>query len=149
MVRKQRLVAFKPPIRPGPGLNTPVKQEKEFFQTWLEFAAQKFQQIVRSSQTVNSTVTLYTVPTNMILFITEAFVSVTSTNAANSSASIYFDAVANTIIGVSARLNQNDSSALNFRNPIKVPSGTSVFLVSSGNATGAVNAGFNGFLVPF
>ena len=139
---------------PFTGSNVPLEEDilrktgrPDFFTTWLEWAGQNFEQIIRSSTTGNSTQILFSVPANRTLFITEAFVSVTASNNTNASASVFVPITSETIIGVTARLSQNDSNALNFRKPIKVESGQDVSLVSSGNATGLVNAGFSGFLI--
>lgn len=146
---KEKAIALKPPVPFDTLYNTPVTQQKGYYPTWLEFAAQNFEQIVKNS---GATEVMYTVPKNFILFVTNAAASLSGNAIGAAVATIRaFDAGGSTSIILAHTAAANASAAAtqtqNFNFPLKIPSD---FLIRStiSNATNA-NVNFVGFLVPF
>jgi len=139
------------------GKDTIREQQKDYYKTLAEFASENYETIIRGQPVNAGTNTLYTVPSNKVLFLTNAWVHASSPNdAANQLAVEIF--ITPIVSGSQALIsltrqtsNGNVASgiSLNFSMPIKVPSGQSInALVSAGTAS-ANTAGFVGFLVPF
>jgi len=135
--------------------NTPILQQKEFNQTWLEFAAQKFQQVKLTGYAQNSTTTIYTIPEGYIFYLTSAQVSYSSIGGGAATSNLYyyyFGSGANNRIGNSGFLANNIVSTnlinINFPMSIQMRSGEQI-IISSASAQIYINLSFQGFLVPF
>lgn len=129
-----------------------LKKEKlDFFPTWIEWATQNFQQILRRSTRFNTDtiVIMYTVPANRVLFITSAQLSgesgtITSAQAP-SGINILLAGVSNFILHLDiTRNNRTATAAASFPMPIKVEAGIAVRLTPIGSAAGIVGS-FQGF----
>jgi len=120
--------------------------EREFFPSFLEFAADTKIQVIEST-TSQGTVSLFTVPVNQTLFITEAFVSI-STGSGQAGVVRLLIEGGGDFLGSTCNVASTTTSSLNFRKPIKVESGQVVQSIST-QAAGiqAVSAGVSGFLV--
>jgi len=150
----------KPFTKVSPDINTTITQQKEYSQTWLEFAAQKYEQIIRSNQETGSSngVVIYTTPANSTLFLT-SFTHTSANNLAGTgtaSSYLYFSisssGTRNVLSALVHIINTTDASATmntanSFPMPIKIPPNTSVIIQGSNVsvATGTIQ----GFLVPF
>ena len=130
-----------------------LKKKIEFIQSWTEFAAQNFDQVIRSAQrgTAGNQV-LFAVPENNTLFITSAWCSMiahtigggTSTGGILIPNGVFLVGVV--LTGTSAGLNSN-SNSLNLTMPVKIESGGLV-QINNPDTFKRTAAGFTGFLVP-
>lgn len=144
--------------------NTPVQQQKDYYPTWAEFAAQKFTQIIRSGQQSGSGDTeIYEVPAGTILFLTTINHSHSLQAQLNGFGTgvsyFYFEAtgtgtrniLSTSIICQNGLItNQsipNNVTSLAYPMPIKIPAGTKIFIDAS--ALSIAIGTFTGFLVPF
>jgi len=119
-----------------------LKKKIEFLTTWLEFAADNFEQINRSvaDRTVGDHI-LFTVPVNETLFITNTTLSAAITTF---STSISVDPRG--FILLAAQGSGNHDFVADYTMPIKVLGGERVRLAVGSGHTAA--ASFTGFIVP-
>jgi len=151
----EKFVVFKPQQPYDPKSNTPYQQQKEYSQTWLEFAAQKYQQILERASSTSAAVTIYSVPANSTLFITSAnlaWAADTSGTFASGIIKIVSGSSSAQIIldchGLSGSGFLSLSVSGSYPMPLKVSSGTTIEL--TGGSVGSASRGsIQGFLVPF
>jgi hypothetical protein len=159
MAAKKKEVVFTGQYPPLPQYNTPVTQQKDYSSTWVEYAAQNFKQITAFIQLAgNVTRTLYVVPTNQTLFVTNSWINYASFGGAGANQNgVYlypkpiqanFENVMNCIAGWDYSP-QHLSSNISYSMPLKVPSGTIIEIFSFNDIHASFGVGIIGFLVPF
>lgn len=124
---------------------------KEFVKTWAEWASDKKIQVRRSGSGVNS-FTLFTVPKNQTLFVTNAFLSMDGVAIVGVApvASIDIAGQGGSLLRHDATTNraQDVHMTTSFPMPVKVNEGEGLrAIVSPGSNTFRVTAGIMGFLV--
>lgn len=142
-------LALKPLFGYDEKLYTPQTEKRDYYPSWLEWAAQKLVQILKSTAT-KGLVTLYTVPMGQTLFITSAFVAQGGSNTFTASIRLQSGADLLSISSEGGADEPGHEAAIVFQMPIKVAGGG----VVESNTSGSVNAsaplaGFSGFLVAF
>jgi len=138
---------------PFTGSDVPLEEDilkkkgpRDFFPTFLEFAADNNIQVIRSTITTG-TETLFTVPDRQTLFITEGFVSISTGSGTSGTARLLIQGQSD-FLGSTCNVASTTSESLNFRKAIKVESGQVVqSITSSGAGIQAISTGFSGFLV--
>jgi hypothetical protein len=144
---------FKPTQPFNPQNITPIEQYKDFYQTWLEFAAQKFEQVLARRTSISGTV--YTAPTNKTFYLTNFSMSASTSLAATGfpTMSLFISNDTTRSLGkIDLTVNTTDVSPAgqltqNFPMPIKIFPGETIEVTFSTGITGAVT--IQGFLVPF
>ena len=139
-------LALKPISGYDPDLYTPAIQKKEYSKTWVEWAADNFEQVIINSAAVHGT-TIFTVPVNKILYITSAYV--TGRGVAVGSIQIGY-LVSGGITNISNAqwgAGSGGQAFPSFPMPLKIESKTEIKIYVSG--ANSWNVGLQGFLVPF
>lgn len=133
----------------SPRFDTPELQTKEYSPSWCEYASSKFNQIFKTDVAIddNNTI-LYVVPTNFVLFITSAYVTLTTGVNAGGCAIDLLSQSGVDILATRANANSQSSNSQIFPTPFRVASGDSVVL-DSFTVGCSSRAGFQGFLVPY
>jgi len=135
---------------PFSGSDVPLEEDilkktgkREFFPSFLEFAADTKTQIIESG---TATGVLFTVPERQTLFITEAFLGGGATG--NNVGSLGIDINGSFFLAAAVGQNGTANAALNFRKPIKAESGSIITLTdTSASGLAELVGGFSGFLV--
>lgn len=140
-------------------INLSKLSEKGYFPNWLEFSAQYYQQILRSLLTVpvGGNQIIYTVPANRIFFLTGIsmggtfrglgggrLIIQTQTTGASGSRLLTLE-----VPGNSATTDAGANIVKNFNMPIKINSGTIIYLSDSGGGLLNISATIDGFLAPY
>ena len=129
-----------------------LKRPVDFVMTWLEYAAQNLEQIVRSEVDFIGAgeIILFDVPVKSTLFITSVWLSVDGSGQTSATSRITVNPRQLHLIGMNqsgvASARVNASPTMNFSMPIKVNGGENVSLVVAG--IHEASGGFIGFLVP-
>lgn len=124
-----------------------LKKKKEFVKTWLEWAAENREQVIRSGKTGSgSTITLFTVPDKNTLFITNTWFAHTNTGGASAGNNRY--KIGNDfiydfgLIAVAGSRSVSNSHPM----PLRVQEKQTITITSSTNYL--IQGGFQGFLEP-
>jgi len=118
-------------------------KKRDFFPSFLEFAADTKIQVIQSTTSLG-TVSLFTVPVNQTLFITEAFVSISTGSGVSGTCRLLIEGGSD-FLGTTCNVAATSSESLNFRKPIKVESGQLIQSISTAGGQ-AMTSGFSGFL---
>ena len=121
--------AYKPPIDFKPSLDTPKVQQREFSETWAEWAS-KNREVIREE--VNTIPVDYTVPDNKTLFITSLSLS-GSTNLTTGTVSIGSAGVR--LLQLQTAAATNGVISQTFPSPLRIESGEVLTITSSAPAT--------------
>lgn len=128
------------------------KDPREFIKSWVEWASDNEELILKSRNRIASgDTTLYTVPENKTLYITNAYCSISCNSGAPSfrKVIIFIDSLngenAQIITSYIYGGGTNNTNQLSYSMPIKVESGSIIVLDTGSNSS--VSGGFVGFLV--
>jgi len=119
-----------------------LKKPIEFVRTWVEWASENRQQIIRTAVAPSN---LFTVPDNNTLWITSAYVSANNSSVGDDAVSLGINNNFEILRMRSLAGGSNNSLSNSFPMPLKVEEGLTISL--SSNATNTT-AGFTGFIVP-
>ncbi len=126
-----------------------LKKKVEFIQTWIEFAAQNFEQVIESANVTVNINNFFTVPDKKTLYITSAFINAFATVGLAAKAACNFQVLNDPETKILACIidgtitSQNIS--INFPMPLKFESGIILQIGVDSNMDAIV--GFHGFLV--
>ena len=139
-------IALKPISGYDETLYTPDVEKKDYTPTWLEWAAQNFQQISRAAnQAGTGGATIYTVPTGFTFYLTN--VSITGIEG-GSSGVITPSGSRYELISLKCSANNTATNSSCFSVPLKMNAGETINLIVAGAAAN-VTADITGFLVRF
>lgn len=129
-----------------------IKKPIEFVKSWVEWAADNEEQVVRSGVSLTGIVTIFTVPDKKTLYVTSAFLShVFDGNAVTGTSGSLTLSTVGSILRIRIILGTVSfgSLAVSFPMPLKLQSGQAI-TITGGDAggTGAASGGFTGFLIP-
>lgn len=130
-----------------------LKKKVEFSTSWIEWAAQNFEQVFQ--KTTASSGTFFTTPERKTLYITSAWIAYSDLAVGTTSNSEYVLSIGSAGTATSSFLSlskpnvngDNGAISINFPMPIKVESNQVVRLTGGTSAAHQVTAGFIGFFV--
>lgn len=118
---------------------------RDFFSTWYEWASRNFTQIEANGSVGDANAkTIHTVPTNKILYITDAYITIERDTNPGAGHFEFGDHVF--ILRIACNKNNNNSLSINFTAPLVVREGETVVIQPQGGfSLGTLQAGFHGF----
>lgn len=123
--------------------NTPLQDQKEYYNSSLEWVSKNKEQVIAwVQQTGLGGTTLYVVPDNRILFLTTAWCELRNSAGAGSCQIILGGMTFLSTLDVN--IAGQNSISHSYPMPLKIPSGTTISLTASANAS--ATAGITGYL---
>lgn len=123
-----------------------VQQAKQFQSTESEWRGRVEENIFRETNvSAGGSTTIFTVPANSTLFITNIYLSVISSGVNVQLGDVRILGVGNQLLRCIAMDNTSNSVAINLMKPIKIEVGQSIAIVGQGT-TGNTLGGFHGWL---